>query len=188
MDLQGIIIDIGQSDISIYRTCIRMAGIIKQFAPVPYIRQRVESIIGTVSAYDSIGEVEAIYKYVQNNLRYTRDPLNWEYIKQPDVMLAEIDQNGFSAADCDEYVVLGLTLCRSIGFPTAIKIASYTSDREFTHVYGMVLVHNQWVVFDAIKAEFNLGDEAGDSSHIDLQITRASIIDVESVPSLAYFL
>jgi len=167
MNLQSLTIDIGHSDIAIYRTAIRMAALIKQFASIPFIRQKAENIINGVKQYDSLGEVEAIYNYVQQNLRYTRDPLNWEYIKQPDLMIKEIDENGSSAGDCDEYVVLSLTLCRSIGYPTVIKIASYSIDREFTHVYGMVLVHNQWIVFDAIKEQFKY---------------------VESIPSLAYFL
>ena len=183
-----MVIDIGHNDVSIYRTAIRMAALVKQFSPLPLIRQRVEFIIGSIPAYDYYNEVNAIFTYVQNNMRYTKDPLNWEYIKQPDVMLAEIDQNGYCAGDCDEFAVLGLTFARSIGCHTAIKIASYSPDREFSHVYGMVYVNNTWLVFDAIKSDFKFGDEQGDINRQDMLITRASIIDVEDVPSLAYFI
>src|SRR5437588_9627181 len=135
VDLSNSVFETGQSDVSVYRTAIRMAALIKQYAPLPQIRQVAEQIIGHLNAYQSGDEAEAIYNFVQQNVRYVRDPLNWEYVKTPELLLREIEQYGQSAGDCDDMSVLGGTLLRSIGFPVAIKVTSYKPDREFSHVY-----------------------------------------------------
>jgi transglutaminase-like putative cysteine protease len=187
MNITNTVFELGTGDIAIYRTAIQMAAIIKEYAPLPYIRHTVEDIIGKVEPYNSREEVEAIYSFVQGNVHYVKDPLNYEYIKTPSKLIYEIEQ-GNATGDCDDVTVLGLTMCRSIGFPTAIKVASYHDDLEFGHVYGLVLIDDYWIPFDTIKADFNLGSEQGDKEHPYPSIRRASVIDVESIFSLAYFL
>ena len=187
MEFTNTVFELGTGDIAIYRTAIRMAALIKEYAPLPYVRKAVENIIGTVEPYNSREEVEAIYHFVQSNVHYVKDPLNFEYIKTPSKLIYEIEQNQ-ATGDCDDQTTLGLTLCRSIGFPTLIKIASYNNDLEFSHVYGMIMIDGYWIPFDSIKADFNLGDEQGDINHKYPMTTRESVIDVEFVFSLAYFL
>ena len=188
MDLTNTVFEIGTGDISIYRTAIKMAALIKEYSPLPEIRRVVEGIVSTVEPYQSKEEAKAIYDYVQLNVHYIKDPLNFEYIKTPSKLIYEIEVENNAYGDCDDQTVLGLTLCRAIGFPTAIKVTSYSQDREFSHVYGLVLVDGYWIPFDTIKSDFDFGEEQGDSKHPFPMITRFSVIDVESVPSFIYFL
>ena len=172
---------IGQSDTAIYRTVMRMAELIKTYAVHPYVRWWAEQIVGEVEAYQTRYEIGAVYNFIQENVRYTKDAVNWEWIKTPELVLHEIQTKGASFGDCDDMTVLGLTLLRSIGFPVAIKIVSYHPDREFTHVYGLVFVDGKWEAFDAIKKEFYVGYEHPG-------VTRYGIFDIDNIPSLAYFL
>jgi Intein splicing domain len=59
--------------------------------------------------------------------------------------------NGLVAHNCDDVTDLFLSLAMSIGYPVALRVASYSSDKEFRHVYGLVNVKHIWYPVDGIN-------------------------------------
>jgi transglutaminase-like putative cysteine protease len=162
---------IGYGDQAIYNTVAKMKSIIQSSSKNPYVREWAKSIVAGVPVEDKQREAEAVFKFVQSNVRYTKDPLGWEYIQTPPVMLEDIrlykeGKGDRPIGDCDDMTVLSLSLLRSIGFPVAIKVVSYNPERKFGHVYGLVNIKGEWVPFDTVRPDKYMGWEAAGMTRV----------------------
>jgi transglutaminase-like putative cysteine protease len=156
---------IGTGDTAIYKTVDRMKDIIDSSAKNPYVREWAKKIMGRVEVNNKKAEASAIFDFVRDNVRYTKDPLGFEYIQTPPALLEDIRlyQDGKGdrpAGDCDDMTVLSLSLLKSIGFQTAIKVVSFTPSRKFGHVYGLVKIGYDWIPFDCVRPDQNMGWES----------------------------
>lgn len=154
-------------------TVIEMIKIIKESSQNPMIRQYAEKIIQNVPPRDDMGEAEAIYYWVRDNVRYTRDPLGLEYFTTPLLMLQKFGRGETMEGDCDDCALLASSLLRSIGFFTVVRIAGYGVDKsDYSHVYCMAKVgefsdgtngqkRGKWVAIDCIRKEEPFLWEAG---------------------------
>lgn len=141
-------------------TVQRMRQIILESSQNDYVRKWAEKMIERVPDRDARGEVDAIYMFLQDHTRYTRDPLGVEYIQTPPYVLKQLEIGNVPALDCDDYAVTGLSLLRSIGYKTGIRTAAYNKKKGFSHVYGLVQIGPDWVVFDPVRKGRPLGWEA----------------------------
>ena len=155
-------IPISSGDEGIYQTVGIMKSLIDGSIGNQLIRRTAESIVNSenIEPADDYGEVEAIYKFVKDRVRFTRDPQGLEYVQTPQHLLEKIHENGIANGDCDDKTVLGLSLLRNIGHKVGIKITSYRPDGKYTHVYGIVKVDGRWVPFDTTRPDRYLGWEA----------------------------
>lgn len=156
---------IGSGDEAIYNTVTKMKNIINVSSRNPYVREWAGNIVARVEVNNKSGEAEAIYNFVRDNGRYTKDPLGFEYIQTPPTVLESIGQylNGKGdrpIVDCDDMTVLSLSLLKSIGFPVAIKVVSFKSDFKFGHVYGLVQIGSDWIPFDCVRPDASIGWES----------------------------
>jgi transglutaminase-like putative cysteine protease len=156
---------IGYGDEAIYNTVAKMKSIIQESSKNPYIREWAKNIVAGVPVEDKHGEASAIFRFVQSNVRYTKDPMGWEYIQTPPVLLEDIrlyqaGKGERPIGDCDDMTVLSLSLLRAIGFPVALKVVSYNPARRFGHVYGLVNIKGEWVPFDTVRPDKYMGWEA----------------------------
>ncbi len=78
------------------------------------------------------GEVEAIFRFVRSNIRYTLDTNNVEVVQAPDITLAL----GFG--DCDDMCVLLATLLESIGHPCFFAALGFDAIGDYSHVVTLV--------------------------------------------------
>lgn len=141
-------------------TVSKMIGIIKESASNPYIRKWAEKIIERVPDKNELQEIEAVYRFLQTYTRYTKDPLEFEYIQTPVYILNQMEIGDIPSMDCDDYTVLSLSLLRAIGYETTIKVTGYNPrDKRFSHVYGIVWIGDFPLVFDAIHKNKPLGWE-----------------------------
>ncbi len=141
-------------------TVDKMVEIIRVSAANPYIRKWAEKIIERVPDRNDFMELDAIYRFLQTYTRYTKDMLDFEYIQTPVYVIQQMEIGDIPSLDCDDYTVLSLSLLRSIGYDTSIKVTGYNpSDKRFTHVYGVVWLGERGVVFDAIHKNKPLGWE-----------------------------
>lgn len=170
--LQGLsaipyrVINIGNGSIATKNTLKLMIQIINEGSKNIYVRRWAEHIIKNIPQYRWLDEAKAIHNFVRDNVRYTRDPDSVEYLQTPDTLLQQIERNSYASGDCDDSVVLALSLAKSVGFPVALRIASYTPDKEFSHVYGLIKVGNDWISTDCIKNNLQLGFEAPNATAI----------------------
>lgn len=68
--------------------------------------------------------------------------------------------HGLIIGQCDDYTTTGLSLLRSLGYKTGIRTAGYKPNKHFSHVYGLVLIKGDWIVFDPVRKDKELGWEA----------------------------
>jgi len=143
------------------RTGAEMKAIIRASGTNLYVRKWAERIVKSVPDRNELREIEAIFDFVRRSLRYTKDPRGTEFVQKPDILLTQIEYGDTPGADCDDYTVLALSLLRSIGYQTLIRIAGYTQNGPFSHVYGMVQTRSGvWIPFDAVRKDKALGHEA----------------------------
>lgn len=148
-------------------TAAKMREVIRTSAKNPYVRKWAEKIVERVVDRDRIGEIEVVYDFVQKSTRYANDPRGTEYIQTPPYLLTQIEMGDRPSLDCDDYTVLSLSLLRSLGYNTKIRIASYRPDKKFTHVYGLIEIPGEgWVVFDGVRKDVPLGWEAPKATSI----------------------
>jgi hypothetical protein len=161
--LEGIpvkTINIGSGTSAIFKTVHNIKKIIMNAAFQPYVRRWAENIVYSIPQGDKFGEARAIYDFVVESIRYTKDPKGLEFIQTPDLLLRFIEADDIATGDCDDITTLGMALLKSIGFDVAVKITSYSHKRQFQHVYGLVYVNGEWLAFDAIRPDKFLGWEA----------------------------
>ena len=151
---------IGIGDTAIYNTVVKMKSIIQQSSKNPYVREWVGRIVGRVEVNDKQGEASAIFNFVRDHVRYTRDPYGFEYIQTPPTLLESIQQGDRPSGDCDDMTVLSLSLLKSIGFNVAIKVVSFRESKKFGHVYGLVQIGHEWVPFDCVRPDQDMGWES----------------------------
>jgi hypothetical protein len=156
---------IGTGDGAIYKTVDKMKNIIQESSKNTYVREWAKKIVARVKVNDRKGEASAIFDFVRDNVRYTKDPLGFEYLQTPPVLLEDIRlyQEGRGdrpVGDCDDDTLLALSLLKSIGFNVAIKVVSFSESKKFGHVYGMVQIGYEWVPFDCVRPDQDMGWES----------------------------
>jgi transglutaminase-like putative cysteine protease len=140
---------IGFGDAVAPNTLKKMKDLINLSIRNYYVRRWAEVI--TEKASNDEERVMLIYDFLAKKTRYLKDPPDLELIRTPPVSLELIEQGQIPALDCDDLTVLSLALLKSIGFPVAMRAASYTPDQILTHVYGLVKVGQRWIPFDLVK-------------------------------------
>jgi hypothetical protein len=142
-----------------------MKDIINQSSRNPYVREWAKKIVSRVEVNNKKGEASAIFDFVRDSVRYTRDPMGFEYMQTPPVVLEDIrlymeGQGDRPAGDCDDMTLLSLSLLKSIGYNVAIKVVSFSNTKKFSHVYGLVQIGTDWIPFDCVRPDQSMGWES----------------------------
>ncbi len=112
-----------------------------------YVRQKAIQIFReyNVRAKDRLGEVQALFNWVQRNIRYTRDTFRVELLHSARRMLE------LKAGDCDDMTILLGAMLVSTGHPVRLILAGFRSHKPHTysHIYPEVQVRGKWIAIDA---------------------------------------
>ena len=81
--------------------------------------------------------VNAMFAALRAVVRYIPDPVGAELIKAPWVMVDEINKQGWTAGDCDDFASLAYTLLRNVGVPAELAVAWY-GDALPRHIFAAV--------------------------------------------------
>ncbi|MCM8804730.1 MAG: transglutaminase-like domain-containing protein [Candidatus Omnitrophica bacterium] len=119
-----------------------------------FIREYAENIVRYVPEKNFYKEIEVIFNFVKNHMRYTRDIYRIETIKTPLHHLKKIKLRTISFGDCDDHSILVATLLSSIGYKTryaVIKTKYNNPMLTFNHIYVEVLepLSKIWISLDA---------------------------------------
>lgn len=105
-----------------------------------------------IRQHDLAGEARAIYSWVLQNIRFTRDIRGKETLHSADEILR------LKAGDCDDYTILICSLLGSIGHKLRIVTVSNLwpdpetgEPGEFTHIYPEDFLAGRWVPLDAAR-------------------------------------
>ena len=98
-----------------------------------------------VRAKDYLGEIKALFEWVQRHVRYTRDPFRVEVLHSPRRMLE------LRAGDCDDMSILLGAMLEAIGHSVRLVLtgSNPATPGVFTHIYIEVLYRERWIPLDA---------------------------------------
>lgn len=130
-------------------TVERMRALVNEWRVDPRIIGAARSIVFNEPAKDELAEARALFRFVQQRIRYVRDVRDVETLATP---LATLNTR---SGDCDDHATLLAALLESIGFETRFVLASYQSAEAFEHVYLAVLItrngYPAWMFCDSTE-------------------------------------
>ena len=129
------------------RTAAHVGRLIREGSGDFYVRQKAIDILLArgVRPKDYIGEIDALFRWVQRNVRYTKDPFQVEVLHAPRRMLE------LRAGDCDDMTILLGALVKSIGHPVRLVLTGPNPRRPklFSHIYLEAQHLGDWIPLDA---------------------------------------
>ena len=128
-------------------TAAHVGRLIRNGAGDFYVRQKAIDILMErgVPAKDYLGEIDALFRWVQRHVRYTKDPFRIEVLHSARRMLE------LKAGDCDDMTIVLGALIKSVGHPVRIVLTGPDPLRPdlFSHIYLEARHHDQWIPLDA---------------------------------------
>ena len=95
-------------------------------------------------------EVDAVYRYVREKVRFTRDIHEVELFQKPKRTLEH------AIGDCDDIAILIGSICQAVGYPVILRVIGLRGG-PFQHVYAMAGIppHSptKYKPLDASRAE-----------------------------------
>lgn len=130
------------------QTLLLMAGLVQKFKKNLKIRQLSLSLVQALQGKDWLGEIEALFEFVRQNIRYVQDINDVETLQWPTATLK------LQAGDCDDMAVLLATMLETIGYVTRFVAIGFQFG-NFDHVYIEALVPDleEWVPLDPTENE-----------------------------------
>jgi len=112
-----------------------------------YVRQKAIDILLArgVRPKDYLGEIKALFEWVQRNVRYTKDPFKVEVLHTARKMLE------LRAGDCDDMTILLGAMLESVGHPIRLVIVGPDPSRPrfFSHIYLEANYKGKWIPLDS---------------------------------------
>lgn len=128
------------------QTLALMRMLIQEWKTDPSIRDRSIQLISRVAPKDDVGEVDAIFRWVRDNIRYVRDVSGIETLHTPNLIIAQ------AAGDCDDKVILLCTMLESIGYDTRCDAVGFAHDNgQYSHVLADVFLQGAWVPMESTE-------------------------------------
>lgn len=140
--LSGRLLTISNGAAGVFDTAAAMRQIINAFKTDLEIRTTAANVVFLTPEKDDLAEVEAVFNWVRDHIRYLKDINQVETLTTPDRTLM------FGYGDCDDQVVLLASMLESIGYPTRLVISGYYDPGIYEHVYLQALVGNQYIDLD----------------------------------------
>jgi transglutaminase-like putative cysteine protease len=123
-----------------------IANLIREGSRDFYVRQRAIQIFREAGAPPKArwAEVCALFHWVRNNIRYTRDIFRVELLHTARRMLE------LRAGDCDDMTILLGAMLVSTGHPVRLVLAGFRRKRphSYSHIYPEVNVRGKWIALD----------------------------------------
>lgn len=129
------------------KTVGHITHLIKQGAKDFCVRQTAIDILfaNGIPPKDYLGEIETLFEWVKNNIRYTRDIHRVELLHTPRRLLE------LRAGDCDDMTMLLAAMLKSIGHPVRLVLVGFNpkKKKQFTHIYLEAQYKGWWIPLDA---------------------------------------
>lgn len=105
----------------------------------PTIRYRALALTSSLRQKDKLGEIQALWDFVRNRIRYVKDIRGIETIQDAEQTLVQ------ASGDCDDKAILLDALLESIGHPTGLWAVGFKPG-VFTHVIPITRLGpgNRW--------------------------------------------
>jgi hypothetical protein len=112
-----------------------------------YVRQKAIDILleKAIKPKNYLGEIKVLFEWMQQNVRYTKDPFRVELLHSARRLLE------LRAGDCDDMTILLGSMLESIGHPVRLVVTGPNPLRPklFSHIYLDAFHQGQWIPLDA---------------------------------------
>jgi len=129
------------------KTVEHVQALIRAGAKDFYVRQKAIDILleKQVKPKDYLAEMKALFEWVQQHIRYTKDTFQVEVLHSAKRMLE------LRAGDCDDMAILLGAMLEAIGHPVRLALSGPNPLRQdlFTHIYLEVFHKGRWIPLDA---------------------------------------
>ncbi len=131
-------------------TLDKMKELVKAGRVNPTIRSKALALTDHIPQKDRMGEIRALFDFVQNEIRYVRDIHDVETLHYAEQVMAQ------ASGDCDDKTVLLASLLETIGHPARFMAVGFKPG-EFSHVivetqiFSPRLRKNVWFPLDATE-------------------------------------
>ena len=129
------------------KTARHITSLIKQGAKDFHVRQTAIDILlqRGVKPKDYVAEIRALFEWVQQNVRYTKDTVRVEVLHSARRMLE------LRAGDCDDFSILLGAMLEAIGHPVRLILTGPDPLRQdlFSHIYVEAFCKGRWIPLDA---------------------------------------
>jgi predicted transglutaminase-like cysteine proteinase len=85
-----------------------------------------------VTPHQTAGEIDAIHGFINRNIRYLEDPLNYDTFDSADRTIE------LAFGDCDDIAIVAGAVFLHAGYPVRIKVIRTRGNSDFHHVYILV--------------------------------------------------
>lgn len=82
--------------------------------------------------------VNNLFTRLRSHLKYVPDPVGAELIQSPSVMVGQINKQGWTAGDCDDFASLAYTLLNLVGIRASLAVAWYGDNPNPSHIFVVV--------------------------------------------------
>lgn len=148
-----------------YRTLEVMNQVARERAGHPLVRKLALNILNyyDVPSHHFADESRAIGTFVQEKVRYVKDPTGIEQLHDPVMLIDQIKRN-IARGDCDDMALLTAALLFSIGHTPVFRCVRYkTMSGPYNHIYVVDYAANkdkkERVVIDCIIKDKPIGYE-----------------------------
>jgi transglutaminase-like putative cysteine protease len=144
----GCLVHIPGGTAGIKATIRRMRALVNEWRTNPALVSAARSLVFHTIEKDDYAEVDALYRFVRDVIRYVRDVNGVETLSTPYYTLMS------KSGDCDDQTSLLATLLEAVGYPTKFVVGAFQSDEQYDHVYFLVLVNDEWIGCDPTEREY----------------------------------
>ena len=139
------------------QTIREMKALVDQAKKRKDIITLARSIVWNVPERDAAGEANAVFRWVQKNIRFVNDPYDVETLTEPWHLVKE----AYPSEDCDGLSTTYNSLMASLGYDTAFRTikADPRAPGEFSHVYSVVYLNGVPVAADPSQKDKPFGWE-----------------------------
>jgi len=116
-----------------------MGRLVREYRASPTIYGLSRSLIQKVPQKSWRGEVDALFYFVRDSIRYVKDPVGAEAVQLPTITLE------IKSGDCDDKVTLLSSLLEAIGHPTRFCAVKVDGGSRYSHVFLQTKVGKRWV-------------------------------------------
>lgn len=142
-------------DAGVEQTIALMRQLVDEALRDPSFIRWATDVVRSVPAFDDFAEAEALYNWVRDNVRFTKDPVNKEKLYPPTELLK------IRAGDCDDISMLLAAGLMAVGYPARlVTVATPSAPEQFSHVYVEAEIpagSNQWVAIDPARFDSEFG-------------------------------
>jgi transglutaminase-like putative cysteine protease len=140
------------------RTLQLMRQLAREGAATLTVKQAAVAIVRAagVAGHDFAGEMDALFRFVRDRIRYAKDPVGIEDLQSPRFTLEN------RTGDCDDKATLLASLLLAIGHPADVRfrvIGTHPLSEQFSHVYVVVNANGRRIALDPTRTGTPLGWE-----------------------------